>query len=206
MTVRRGLLAVIAVALIAIAVGGLALSGVATGGRTRHAAGDGPLGGTPPMSYVTPAGDPGTSWAFGLPTCTTTGEAVTIEAVRAISLTGDGATFLDPLAYRLTPSHPFGDYAGPGHPPEGVEGAVPAIGYVIDHGCDDTTTMGQEVFAGIRLNEHGSGGWSGIEIDYQATGKPFTLVLDVKLAMCGPDMTDPACAGIASPTPTVPGA
>jgi hypothetical protein len=203
---RLGLVgaSVIAIALIAIAAGGLALSGVATGGRTRHAEGDGPLGGTPPMSYVTPSGGPGTSWAFGLPTCTRTGESVTIEAVRAIGLTGEGATFLDPLAYRLTPSHPTFDYAGPGFPPDGVEGALPATGFVVDHGCDDTTTMGQEVFAGIRLNEHGSGGWAGIEIDYQATGKPYTLVLDVTLAMCGSDMTDPACTGIESPTPTVP--
>lgn len=206
MNVGRGLPAVVAVALIAIAVGGLAMSVVGTLGRTRHAEGDGPLGGTPPMSYVTPAAAPGTSWAFGLPACTRTGEAVTIEAVRAIGLTGDGATFLDPLAYRLTPSHPAFDYAGPGFPPEGVEGAVPAIGYVVDHGCDDTMTMGQEVFAGVRLNEHGSGGWSGVEIDYQAAGKRYTLVLDVKLAMCGPDMTDPDCARRWSPSPSVPAA
>jgi hypothetical protein len=203
---RLGLVGVtvIAVAVIAIAACGLALSGVATGGRTRHAEGDGPLGGTPPMSYVTPSGGPGTSWAFGLPACTRTGEAVEIETVRAIGLTGEGATFLDPLAYRLTRSHSTFDYAAPRFPPQGVEGAVPAAGYVIDHGCDDTRTMGQEVFAGIRLSERGSGGWSGIEIDYQASGKPYTLVLDVNLSMCGPDMTDPACAGIESPSPTVP--
>ena len=202
---RLGLvgLAMIAMAVIVIAVGGVAVSAVA-GGRTMHVVGDGPMGGTPPMSYVTPAGGPGTTWSFGLPTCTTTGDPVTIEAVRAIGFTGDGATFLDPLAYRLTTSHPFVDYGGPGHPPEGVEEAVPAIGYVVDHRCDDTATMGQEVFVGIRLNEHGSGGWAGIEIDYRAAGKSYTLVVDVKLAMCGPDMTDPACVGLESPSPTVP--
>ncbi len=32
-----------------------------------------------------------------------------------------------------------------------------------------------------------------------APATAYALVLDVKLAMCGSDMTDPACAGIESP-------
>jgi len=163
-------------------------------GPERHADGAGPLAslnrpGSEAMKAQPTSGV--TSWTYGLRLCLATGSAPAIlESVSPTVSVGTGYRFLGAGVREWLPTQthsPIISVSAWPPPVEQVPDSIRAVrGFAVSTPCSDGAhDRYTELLIGLGLVNADGGGWQGLEISYQVSGRHRVVAIDKVFEICG---------------------
>jgi hypothetical protein len=161
-----------------------------------HADGAGPLSsvGTPGYEALAVPQTGADSFSYGLPLCVADPDTpAMIVSVAPAASVGSGFRTLATLVREFVPTDADTPIIGVERFPPPHE-YVPhplaqATGFVVRTSCENGPREPYtELLVGLGIDGTDGGGWRGIEIEYKANGRRWTLRLDHDLLICGPSV------------------